>query len=1639
MKQKILQVITSILLIITLTMANFLLLCVDAVTYAADVINGNSSTNHKNIDFIAYLKNEEGDKVSNLDVVSNTENLKLYLQISLKNQGYFNGNITLDTANFKFISENTSNDINKIEGNTIYLNQINAGESKEIEVGIEMLKDEEFDLSLIDMESKISLDGIYRDSTEKDIKISAIKSVKLTLISSYDQNNGILSQEIITNKVFNYKGKEKRVIQIKVNSGIEGNLFPIKSSSLEINAPKILDKYPEIVYIDSINEMNSTGNKISENNWNYDSNKGIVNINLENESIENKVKWIKNGNDEIIITYIFEGIEEIKEQASKIKSEIKLYDKNATIINSSNEMGLNNEGRDSTITVENKQYEQKIYKGKLYEGISRDITYKTSLNVNLINIADYIYVAEEGNTIEGENLDANVDAIYKVTKVKKAQMEEVLGENGIVTAINSENGQEIISISNKTEPDENGYINIVYPNNVKQIELRASKPEKVGKIEFETTKTINAINNNYVRRGLSLKNNVSGKYLMNSQENQIQQVTSYIELQETETSANLDISKTDFSAMTTNENVEFRITLNSKNENNELFKNPVLNLELPEKFEDIQVNSIKLIYEDEMKIKSANLIGNTIQIVLDGEQTKYKEQAIDGAIIIINANLTTSKKIASSSEQVKLTYTNAKAINYKDNANVGLDIRDINIVSYAGVVTTNQIFEYGIDVVNNEGTKEAKLQVSTDIKNATVKKEIINNKENKIANVKILGTFPTKDAVNNINNIDILVNSGIVVTGIDASRAKVYYSNNAEATEDVNNINNGWMENIQDPKDVKKYLVIVNELDVLEEVDLSYGIVIPSDLEYNESAEEGYNVYYDDVLTSVSESISLYNLRLSTDRGATVESTLSAFVGGQEAKEVKQGEVIKYAVTVSNTGSEDIDNVKAVGKVPEGTTYVEVSTLPNDGISGDNYDPYVKNEDMDTVEISFDNLKQGETKTKYYLVKVKEDTDVESISNKVVINYGDVSKESNEIINNIEKADLRISIFSVDDEGIVESGYGYRYIANIRNLSNKTLKNVKIEILNDEMMKINTLMYLKNDEEYVKENGSNSIVIEEIPANGYVDLSINTIIEDFSNQEEKNINLFAVANINNKKYYSNELDLLVKSVDLSFNISSENSGDYVKVGDIIEYKINIKNNGNNAANNIEIQDIISQDTTLIGIKKNGQELDEENYSVRNEKILELEDNIQEGENVEYTIQVVVNSMIGNDNAIEIINVVKIGQSARVFKEETIKHILQPEEDIDDNDDNDDNNDNNGDNEDNNQNDNNNEDNDNNENGAVRKVISGIAWLDKNNNGQKDSDEQLLSGINVKLLNTKNNKIQTNSNGDQITAITNSEGFYSLNGIPQGEYLVIFEYDTTKYILTAYQKEGVSEQNSSKVISREIDMGDGQKTVGSTEVVKVQNSNIGNINIGLQEAKIFDLKLEKFVSKVVVQNAKGTETKEYNDEKLAKAEIHAKLVNSTTVVVEYTIRITNEGEVEGYVKKIADYLSKDYKFSSELNKDWYQSGNDIYNTSLTNEKILPGESKEVKLIVTKQMNESNTGLITNTAEIVESYNELGLSDIDSTVANKVKDEDDMGVADLILGIKTGEIVTTVILVITTILIITIGTVIIVKRILQKEEL
>ena len=178
-------------------------------------------------------------------------------------------------------------------------------------------------------------------------------------------------------------------------------------------------------------------------------------------------------------------------------------------------------------------------------------------------------------------------------------------------------------------------------------------------------------------------------------------------------------------------------------------------------------------------------------------------------------------------------------------------------------------------------------------------------------------------------------------------------------------------------------------------------------------------------------------------------------------------------------------------------------------------------------------------------------------------------------------------------------------------------------------------------------------------------------------------------------------------------------------------------------------------------------------------------------------------------------------------------------------------------------------------------------------------------------------------------------------------------------------------------------------------------------MGLIEKEIFDMSLDKYVSKIIVQNSQGTTIKEYSKTQLAKIELDRKYMANSTVIIEYTITLTNNGELAGYVGDIIDYIPNDLTFSSEINTDWFVgSDKNLHNTSLGNEELKPGKSKVLKLTLTKKLTENNAGTVINTAEIGKATNEFEISDTDSTPSNKVKGEDDMSTAEVIISIKTG---------------------------------
>lgn len=1623
MNQKILKVITVLMLVVTLTMANFVLLCADVVTYAADAINSDKSTNNKNVEFETYLKNDKGEKVSSLDAKINAEDLKLYFQITVKQEGLFNGDIVLNDANFKFKTDFTDNSISKIEENKIYLNQINAGETKEIVVGIQLLTDSQFDLGLISKENKIAIEGTYKDSTQKDIAISATKTVKINMVSPYTNAEECinLEQKVITNKVAKYNGEDKRIIQVQVNSGITNNLVPIKSSTIKVQAPKISNKYPEVL-VNSNKTLATNGKMLAQDNWNYNKETGLTTIEINNTAENNKITWTKNGDDQFIITYIFDKDVEINNDKISASSEIRLYENKSTVVNASAESQISKEEKDSMLTTEISQNESSIYKGKLYSGISRDIIYTTIINANISGVIKNATITEENQKIA----DNEIASTYKNTVINKQNMIDVLGDKGELKILNSSNNAEIARVNADSQVDENGNVVVNYEAGVSGITITTTEPQKVGSIKITSTKTIEKIEKNIVKSATEITTKVTGETLEDTNKVVIPETVSTIGLQETETKAQLQLNKTEFSTMSTN-NVEMRVVLDSRDENNDLYSNPTVRIQLPEKCQEVTVNSVQLLDEDELKIASQKLVdGNVLEIKLNGTQTSYKDKAIEGAILILNMSITLDKKLPSSQEQITLTCVNGDK--------TAQDTKNVNFVSYAGLVTINRLEDYGLEVINNQGEKEVTIpiqQMARTSSTTRVENEIINNEENEITNVNILGTFPTKDAVEG-NNFDISAGE-ISIQGIDASRAKIYYSENANATKDLNNKDNGWTENISDAKKVKKYLIVIDKLAVKENAKVAYNIQLPQNLDYNLTAKQGYTVYYTNVTTE--KQVTADFMVMNTEKGANLDVALKTLVGNKEVSTAKEGEIIRYVVSITNTYSEDITNATITSTIPEGTVLVDTNKLNStEQIEDESEEEEDDNIELAQKDISFsvDKIAKGQTISKYYDVKVKAGTAGKTLKHSVQLQYGDVTKTSNEVNTTIESGSVSVELRNTEGNSIVKNGYGYRYLVTVKNITNKEIDNAVVTINTPEGISVKELLYINDEGSKIEEN-TNKIAIKKIGAGESITVATYVGINFKTDKETENVTLTSTVTANNIEYTSNTLYLTLKNEakGLEMAVTTDNNNKYVLDGDKIIYKIIVKNNSANDLKNVNIDNVLSKSVSLEEVTRNDETLSEEEYEIEKndetaQKTLRLtEDELKSGETVTYNLETEVIPVDENNDVEQIINETYLNYATANIQTVKVEHILKNT--TDDNSKNDNNSGNN---------DNNNSNNNQNDSASTSTyMLSGTAWIDENENGQKDATEKLLEGIKVKLLDATTNEYAKDSNGNAIETTTNSEGFYAFTKVKKGQYLVVFEYDTTAYKATGYEVSGAEQGNTSKVIEKTLTI-DGKETkVGVTEKIDL-TTNVASINIGLVPAKKYDMQLDKYVTKVTVQNSK-TRSTDYTDAKLAKQEINAKEVNSTTVVVEYTIRVTNKGEVAGYIRKIADYLSSDYKFSSELNKDWYQDGSNVYCTSLADTKINPGESKDVKLTVIKQMKENNTGLVNNTAEIVSSYNELGLTDINSTEGNKVKGENDMSSADVIISIKTGQVITTVVLVITSIIMLGVAVYVIRKIIINKE--
>lgn len=1636
-ENKVLNALISILLIISMTFANLILLGNSIVNAVYENLETQSNTTTEgNIEFDAYFKNDK-DKVHSKEI-NIYEGETLYIRVNVKNKvSISNATITIENANLQIKGNEddikTKNkymqNINK-EKNEIELTSISSNNDAILEIPIEFKKESEIKEDTFSREINIKISGAYKNESGKENKLEGKVIVAPIWTSKAEME---MTQSI--DKYFSL-GQLGLVLQEKITTDVVNNVLPRKDEKIEIEVANLDGNKPENVTV-LIN-----GNKIEEEEYVYDKEKGTLEIKKENITTWNEEKY------EYTIIYKYAGTVSDAKRSIKLKAKetTQLYTQ-IDKIEKEEEKEVEVEKAGNVASIET-TLSGEIYKGYAYAESEKEATYEETNKIEVSYTQDISQITVDTNEEKFANqanedvADATISIRYITTIINKEEMLKILGENGSIQILD-ENKNVITSIDKNSE-ENNGKVEVNYNQEYQKIIIQTSKPEKEGIITINNKKALKG-KTGYSAKELKTYNaiKITGNVITNiSQESS----NSQIEIKEPTTEAKIEIDRNDLSTIKTNKNVEIKATLKSNDMRYDLYKNPTVEIQMPQDIEKVNVNNISIMNGDEFVAKPSQGVVDgkqVIKITLEGEQKEYKEIGVDGTTIIINADLILNNKATSKQDNITMIYTNEKANKYEEGSTIGNEVSPIEIVSPKGLIATNNIKELGIETIGEEKLTSQKLDKSAPEKQLAVNQEVINNNDNKIENIEILGTFGTngKSTINEEqkeNNIGEFLTTGLSINSEDSSKIKVYYSENGNATSDINNKENGWSEQITDANKTKKYLVTVASMENGESLSIGYNAQIPANLEYNQQSYQGYETTYTESLTKTQQKVSATTIQTTTGAGPVVNAELKAMVGNEDVttgSNVKEGEVIKYIVTVKNTGSEDASNVAITGNVPDGTVLVQ----PKDNF---NYQEQYYDELKDTTKkLSIETIGVGETKEVSYEVRVNQGiTENSKITNICTYKYGEVSKQTNEFSNTLIGGKLRLTTKRVTDSSSeIYSGGSIVYQVLIENTSTEDLSGVKLKLNLPEIAEANTLTLNEKNESYSESDAQeiNGVKVYPEGKGPY----ITTVLEnqdelnlgDFSAgnkkwinipinikevQKDTNMTVSAVGSNNKDTYRSNEVSDNVIGISIDGNIKIDNT-DNLKSGNTFKYTITLKNNSAITMDRINIIDKIPFDLTIQKIEVNGEERSVDSVY---DKQVNLNEKIEANGELKIEITCEVTQDLSRTSAKTISNFATYTVfTGKQYSTNTITSIILADSKASTS-------------TDNQQNNNTNQANSN----TNTNLISGVAWKDENKNGKKEDSEGLLSGITVQLLNVNTNEFEKNSNGEKISTTTNDKGVYILSNIPDGDYLAIFGYDTSRYKITTYHASGTDDINNSDAIEKELSIDGNTTKYGATEKISANKSNFSNINIGLIEANKFDISLKKYINKVIVQNSSGTQVYQYNNTDFAKIEINAKRINNSNVIIEYNIVATNNGELEGYVKNVIDYMPNDLKFSSEMNSDWYQKDNNLYNNTLANEIIKPGESKTLKLTLTKKMTDKNTGIVTNTSEVAETYNEYGVTDINSTPGNKKADENDIGKAEVIISISTGGQIALILLVVAVLSIITGGVIIIKKKVLEERR-
>ena len=570
MERKIIKPILARMLIITLTMADIILLGYNAVSAL-------STTNVEKVEFDANF-NAETAKIQ--------EGATLNIQLAVTSGLLKDGKIKIENANFKIkeVESKYIKNVNTIE-NEIEINQLIAGNKVEFQVPVVFDSAQTITKDYLSKTAEIKLTGNYKDG-ESTTKVEANRELHINWI---EEEQIAISQGI--DKWVNIT-ENKTLVEQSINVSIENNVL-VKEKQLEINIPEIQNTLPEKI------DLLVNGNKANEENYSY---------NKENKTVTIKMPTREEETYKLIYYYP----QNLPAENLKLNTNLKVLLYTEETLEQQDEKEIEVQAIGCAVSA-NSQSTTEMYKGYLYANLENATNYEENMQIEITSLEQINNIRIDGissNFLDEKGNKHNVTGSTYIRKVKlnKSNLQAILGENFEVKL-----GEEIVNKDSNW--DEKGQIEIsLEEKDLATMVINISKPEQIGTIKINMEKYVKGTTG-YTKAELKTFTKLENQSTLSIGDARIV-ATSTSELKDTTTEAKLELSTTKFSSAKTNDNVQITATLKSNSNKYDLFKNPYIEIKLPDELQEIKVHSINKVYGDEFEFTKAIYVPESKTIVL---------------------------------------------------------------------------------------------------------------------------------------------------------------------------------------------------------------------------------------------------------------------------------------------------------------------------------------------------------------------------------------------------------------------------------------------------------------------------------------------------------------------------------------------------------------------------------------------------------------------------------------------------------------------------------------------------------------------------------------------------------------------------------------------------------------------------------------------------------------------------------------------------------------------------------------------------------------------------------------------------------------------------------------------------------------